>query len=45
MPEMPALMPDDVANLMVLFKMARIVNGEYHLDSDVDLLGYCHAGG
>ena len=44
MPEMPPITPDDVANMMVLFKMARIVGGEYHRDSDVDLVGYALLG-
>lgn len=42
--DMPLLTRDDIANMMVLFKMARIVGGEYHRDSDVDLVGYALLG-
>lgn len=42
--DMPPLTPDDVANLMVLFKMARIVGGMYCKDNDVDMLGYAMLG-
>ena len=43
-PDMPPLTKDDVANLMVLLKISRIVGGEYHRDSDVDLVGYALLG-
>ena len=38
-PKMPPLTKDDVANLMMLLKISRIVGGEYHRDNDVDLVG------
>lgn len=43
-PSMPPLMPEDVANMMVLLKMARIVCGMYSRDNDVDMLGYAMLG-
>lgn len=43
-PDMPPLTKDDVATLMMLLKVARIVGGEYHRDNDVDLVGYALLG-
>ena len=43
-PDMPPLTKDDIANMMVLFKMARIVGGMYCKDNDVDMLGYALLG-
>lgn len=36
--------PDDVANLMVLLKMARIATGTVKEDNYVDLIGYAALG-
>jgi hypothetical protein len=41
---MPPLMPEDIANMMTLMKMARIVCGKYTKDNDVDMLGYAMLG-
>lgn len=38
------LNPLDVANLMVLLKVARVVNGVYHRDSYTDMCGYAGTG-
>lgn len=35
-----ALLPEDVAFMMVLLKMARLMNSPTHRDSQVDLCGY-----
>lgn len=43
-PSMPPLMSEDVANMMVLLKMARIACGKYCMDNDVDMLGYAMLG-
>ena len=43
-PSMPPILPEDVANLMTLMKMARIVCGKYCIDNDVDMLGYAMLG-
>ena len=43
-PSMPPILPEDVANMMVLLKMARIVCGMYSMDNDVDLIGYAMLG-
>lgn len=37
--------PDDVAAMMVLFKMARVATGSYSADSWVDAAGYAACGG
>ena len=41
---LPPLTPEDVANMMILLKMSRIVGGVYHRDNDVDLIGYALLG-
>jgi hypothetical protein len=43
-PSMPPILPEDVANMMTLMKMARIVCGKYCRDNDVDLIGYAMLG-
>lgn len=43
-PSMPPILPEDVANMMALMKMARIVGGKYCIDNDVDMLGYAMLG-
>jgi hypothetical protein len=43
-PSMPPILPEDVANMMTLMKMARIVCGKYTKDNDVDMLGYAMLG-
>jgi len=35
---------DDVANMMVLLKVARNAEGEYHEDNWVDIAGYAECG-
>ena len=35
-----ALLPNDVAYMMVLLKLARLLNSPDHRDSQVDLVGY-----
>ena len=37
--------PEDVAAMMVLFKMARVATGSYSADSWVDAAGYAACGG
>ena len=37
--------PDDVAAMMVLFKMARVATGQNKADNWVDGVGYCACGG
>ena len=37
--------PEDVAAMMVLFKMARVSTGSYSADSWVDTAGYAACGG
>lgn len=37
--------PEDVAAMMVLFKMARVATGSYSADSWVDASGYAACGG
>lgn len=39
------LAPSDVANLMVLMKVARNMNGVYKADNWVDMVGYSALGG
>lgn len=39
------LKPSDVANLMVLMKVARNMNGVYKADNWVDMVGYSALGG
>ena len=39
------IMPEDVAAMMVLFKMARVATGSYSADSWVDAAGYAACGG
>lgn len=39
------IMPEDVAVMMVLFKMARVATGSYSADSFVDAAGYAACGG
>ena len=39
------IMPEDVASMMVLFKMARVATGSYSADSWVDAAGYAACGG
>lgn len=43
-PFMSPLTKDDIANMMCLLKISRIVGGEYHRDNDVDLVGYALLG-
>jgi hypothetical protein len=43
-PSMSPILPEDVANMMTLMKMARIVGGKYCIDNDVDLIGYAMLG-
>lgn len=40
-----SIMPEDVAAMMVLFKMARVATGSYFADSRVDAAGYAACGG
>lgn len=40
-----SIMPEDVAAMMVLFKMARVATGSYFADSWVDAAGYATCGG
>lgn len=40
-----SIMPEDVAAMMVLFKMARVATGSYSADSWVDAAGYAACGG
>jgi len=40
-----ALQPHEVAHMMMLFKMARLMQAPGHLDSIVDLIGYAICGG
>lgn len=39
------ILPEDVAALMVLFKVARIATGSYCADSWIDAAGYAACGG
>lgn len=39
------ILPEDVAAMMVLFKMARVATGSYSADSWVDAAGYAACGG
>ena len=39
------IMPEDVAAMMVLFKMARVATGSYTADSWIDAAGYAACGG
>lgn len=39
------LLPEDVAAMMVLFKMARVATGSYSADSWIDAAGYAACGG
>lgn len=32
---------EDVAQMMILLKLARLINAPYHRDSLVDICGYC----
>lgn len=43
--EWKGIKPDDVAAMMVLFKMARVATGSYSADSWVDAAGYAACGG
>ena len=38
------ILPADVANMMMLFKLARIMTGDGSRDTDVDLVGYALLG-
>src|SRR5690625_1340324 len=40
-----SIMPEDVAAMMVLFKMAGVATGSYSADSWVDAAGYAACGG
>lgn len=40
----PLLKPEDVAHMMVLLKMARLMQTPAHRDSWVDIAGYAAAG-
>lgn len=37
--------PDDVAMMMILMKLARLVNAPDHADSWIDIAGYAACGG
>ena len=39
------ILPEDVAALMVLFKVARIATGQAHTDNWIDAAGYAACGG
>ena len=39
------ILPEDVAALMVLFKISRVATGSYSADSWVDAAGYAACGG
>jgi hypothetical protein len=40
----PNIRPHDVANMMVLLKVARNAEGHYHEDNYVDIAGYAENG-
>jgi hypothetical protein len=40
----PNVQPEDVANMMVLLKVARNAEGHYHEDNYVDIAGYAENG-
>jgi len=40
----PNITPHDVANMMILLKVARNAGGNYHKDNWVDIAGYAECG-